>query len=271
MRGRPFLGALLFLVVGAAAIAVLVAVLAMEPGRSYSVVVYADRTLQAPLEEIVNEFLEGLEGRGVKAEVLYFYGSSGFVLAQLELRGGGDLYVSDGWEFALQGLEKGLLDSGYFQVVGCIRLALLVAEGNPKGVSSLEDALSRGDVTIAIGNPEHVTAGVLAWSLFQELGLEGEVERLVSEGRVVYADSASQAASYVIQGVVDTAISFNTYLSLRPQELDEVYDPVVASVKAPIVVALPVERGPLAVELFEHVVASKDVFAKYGADPDASC
>ncbi|WP_158318572.1 molybdate ABC transporter substrate-binding protein [Aeropyrum camini] len=233
---------------------------------SVQAVVFADRTLQKPLEEILSSFSQE---RGV--EVSYVYGSSGFVLAQLELRGSGDLYVSDGWEFAVKGLEEGLLDEDYFEVVGCIRLALIVAEGNPLGVSSLRDALLRDDVVVALGNPEHVTAGVLAWELLEELGLEETVLKKVGDGGVVLVDSASQAAYYVVMGLADAAVTFNVYTNLMGEGVDEVYDPAVASVKAPVVVALPVNRGPLAEDLFNFVLGHSYVFADYGVEVGGSC
>ncbi|WP_148678867.1 molybdate ABC transporter substrate-binding protein [Aeropyrum pernix] len=230
------------------------------------VLVFADRTLQAPLEEVLSSFSRE---RGVN--VSYVYGSSGFVLAQLELRGNGDLYVSDGWEFAVKGVEEGLLDKEYFTVVGCIRLALIVEKGNPKGVSSLRDALERDDVTVALGNPEHVTAGVLAWRLLEELGLEEAAVKGIGDGRVVLVDSASQAAYYVATGLADAAVTFNVYTVLMGDKVEEVYDGAVASVKAPVVVALPVNRGPLAEDLFRFVVEHSYVFADYGVEVGGSC
>lgn len=238
-----------------------------EGGNNIVVTVYADRTLQPALEEIIGSYTKLLERRGIEVDVKYVYGSSGFALSQLELAGSGDLYVADGLHYAMIGVEKGILDGGSVKRVGVIRLALIVAEGNPKGVKSLADALKRPDIRLAVGNPEHVTAGVLAWRLFDEIGVKGEVERLVEEGRIVVVESAFQAANLVILGVVDAAITFNVYNTLYPSELDEVYDPQVASVRDYVVVALPTFRGPLAEDLYRFVLENVSVFYKYGVEP----
>ena len=261
----------IFLVLVLAAVGLGVYIAASGGGRVVEVSVFADRTLQGPVEELVGGFTRVVEGEGVVVRPVYVYGSSGFVLAQLELRGGGDLYVSDGAEFAYKGLEEGVIDPEFFEVVGCVRLSLLVAEGNPLGLEGLEDVLSREGVRLAVGNPEHVTAGVLAWRVFEEAGLEGVVEELAGEGRIVFADSAAQAAFYVVQGVADAAITFKVFEVLNPGDLDEVYDPVVAGVSAPVIVALPVERGPLAERLFEYVVENREVFGRYGVEVDGDC
>ncbi len=230
-------------------------------------VVYADRTLQPALEELAEGFTGYMAGRGVSVNVTFVYGSSGFVLSQLRLHGGGDLYVSDDEYFARLGLEEGLLSRDYYTVVGTLRLALVVQEGNPKGVKSLRDALERDDVILALGNPEHVSAGVLADRLLEEAGLKGVVEELVREGRVVYVDSAAQVASRVMLGVVDAGVTFNVYPLLYPDRLDEVEDPLVAGVRAPVVVAVPASHGKYSLELYNYVVSHRDVFYKYGVEP----
>ena len=264
MRLRPHVLLLLFTLaalVGGAA-------LYFQGGNDNVVLtIYADRTLQPALEEIVGDYVDLLASQGVNVEVKYIYGSSGFALSQLELAGSGDLYVADGLHYAMIGVEKGVLDGDSVKKIGVIRLALIVAEGNPKGIKGLSDALTRPDVKLAVGNPEHVTAGVLAWRLFDDIGVKGKVEQLVGEGRVVVVESAFQAANLVVLGVVDAALTFNIYNTLYPSELDEVYDPQVASVRDYVVVALPSSRGPLAEDLYTFVLENAGVFYKYGVEP----
>ncbi len=226
--------------------------------------IYADRTLQKPLEEIVSSFTRE---ECTNCRVAWVWGSSGYALSRLFIDGGGDLYVADDSHFPVKGVEEGLLEPDSMAVVGYIRLTLIVREGNPKNITSLLDALQRPDVVIAVGNPEHVSAGVLARRVFEEAGLAGLMDELVREGRVKYASSAAEAASWVRMGLADAAATFNVYAALWPGELDEVSDPLLAGVKAPVVVALPSSHGPLAEELYMYVVSHAWVFWKYGVEP----
>ena len=228
--------------------------------------IYADRTLQPALEEIVKDFKEYMAEKGVMVEVTFVYGSSGYALSQLKLHGRGDLYVADDEYFALIGVKEGVLDGDTLAELGYIRLTLVVPEGNPKGLSSLVEALNRSDVRVAFGNPEHVSAGVLASRLISELGLSGVLEELARSGRVIYVNSAAEAASYVMMGLADAAVTFNVYVTLYPDKLDEVRDPVFSDYTAPVVIAVPVNHGPYAYELYEYVKSHAEVMRKYGVE-----
>lgn len=236
---------------------------APTPAQGTLIKVFADRTLQKPLEEILSMYVqERCQGCTVK----WTWGSSGYALSQLAIEGNGDLYVADDEHFPKKGVQDGLLVPDSLATVGYVRLTLIVKNGNPKNITSLMDALQRPGITVAMGNPEHVSAGVLAWRLFQEANLTGLVEQLVREGKVKYAPSASEAAAWVRAGLVDAAITFHIYAHLYPQDLAEVRDQLLDKVRAPVVVALPTNHSPLAPDLHAYVVAHKDVFWKYGVE-----
>ena len=249
------------------ALAVALALAQLWGGAGARILVFADRTLQPPLEELARMYVEDKSREGVDVNVTFIYGSSGYVLSQLEIQGRGDVYVADDKHFALVGVEKGLLYPKTLETIGYLRLVLVVGEGNPKGITSVEDALERSDVTIAIGNPEHVSAGVLAKRVLEKAGLWDKVEDLVGSGRIVMVKSASEAASYVMMGLVDAAITFNIYVTLNPDRLDAVEDPILASLRAPVVVALPRGASEAGVEFYNYILENKEVFYKYGVEP----
>lgn len=262
MRRLLPLGALIIVII----ITSVVLVLQSGDGEA-RILVFADRTLQPPLEELASMYSREKAGKGVSVNVTFIYGSSGYVLSQLEIQGHGDLYVSDDTHFAEVGVEKGLLDPDSMVEIGYLKLVLVVAEGNPRGIESLEDALSRGDVRIAIGNPEHVSAGVLAKRILEEAGLWVMVEDLVGTGRIVMVRSAAEAASYVMMGLVDAAVTFNIYEYLNPDRLDVVEDPILAEVEAPVVVALPRGAGEYGVDFYNYILDNVEVLYKYGIKP----
>lgn len=237
--------------------------LAGRSRQSTHLVLFVDRTLQEPIEELAASFEKLMESGGSDVEISIVYGSSGYVLSQLEMLGKGDLYVSDDTHFALVGVGKRLLDNSSLAVVGYVRLGLVVQSGNPKNITSVADALARSDVKIALGNPEHVSAGILAREVMERHGVWGEVEEGVREGRIVYAESAAKAASYVRMGIADAAVTF-TIFAYKYGDLEVLEDPVLGGVSAPVVVALPSNHGPLAEDLYNYVLSHREVFYKYG-------
>lgn len=231
--------------------------------QSTRLVLFVDRTLQEPIEELASSFEKQVESWGKSVEVSVVYGSSGYVLSQLEMLGRGDLYVSDDVHFALIGVEKGLLDNSSLAVVGYVKLGLVILSGNPKDVTSIADALSRSDVKIALGNPEHVSAGILARKVMEKWRLWSQVEEGVREGRVFYAESAAKAASYVRMGIADVAVTF-TIFAYRYDDLEVLEDPILGETVAPVIVALPTNRGALAEDFYSYVLNNREVFYKYG-------
>jgi len=229
-------------------------------------IVYSDRTLEPPLIELARMFKEYMASKGINVNITFIYGSSGYALSQLKLHGYGDLYVADDRHFAEVGLREGLLDNKYYNIIGYLHLTLIVGEGNPLNITSLKDALSRDGITIALGNPEHVSAGILAMRLLDKLGYSPLIDSLVREGRIIYVNSAAEAASSVRLGVADAALTFNIYPELDPNGLDVVYDPLVENVSAPVVVAIPVNHGSYSIEFYRFIVDNRGVFERYGVD-----
>lgn len=227
------------------------------------VLLFVDKTLQRPVEELVDEFNAEY---GLDIDVVYIYGSSGRVLSQLELYGRGDIYIADGGFFLDDGVSRGLIVNGSAVEVGYLPLSLLVAKGNPKGINGVLDALVRDDVVLAMGNPEHVVSGVIVKEILEEAGLWRYILDGLERGRVVYADSASKAASYVKLGVADCALTFGIFGYISPQDLDMVSDPLLDGKGGDVVVALASGYSGVGEELYRYILSHLDVFYGFGVE-----
>lgn len=230
-----------------------------------TLLLFVDRTLQLPIEELIELFRE--EYGYSTMQITTIYGSSGHVLSQLELYGRGDLYVSDGGHFLEEGVRRGLINRSSIKAIGYLKVSLLVGEGNPKNIKNVYDALIRDDIKLAIGNPEHVIAGIIAKDILLRNGLWSLVEDGISGGRVVFAKSAYIAASYVKLGVVDCAITFKVFEYFDEKELDEVYDPILEEEYGEVVIALPINASKIGRQLYHFIIKNLDVFYKYGIMP----
>jgi|Deesub1362B_J571_1020462.scaffolds.fasta_scaffold00005_58 molybdate transport system substrate-binding protein len=229
------------------------------------VLLYVDRTLQLPVENLFTMFKE--EYGYTDLEVIYVYGSSGYVLSQLELYGYGDIYISDGGHFLEEGINKGLIIEDSIYYIGYLTISLIVEEGNPKNIRGVYDALIRKDIVLAIGNPEHVVAGIIAREILSEAGLWGLVESGVKEGHIVYAKSAYVAASYVKLGVADATITFSVFEYMDPNNLDIVYDSLLEKYAGEVVIALTKSYSEVGEEFYSYILAHLDEFYKYGVKP----
>lgn len=90
------------------------------------------------------------------------------------------------------------------------KVALAVPEGNPAGISSLDDLMARlqaGTVRLAIGNSD-VPVGQYTRKIFAYYGLDEEA--LANSGCLSYGTSGKQVTTQVTEAVVDCGIIYAT-------------------------------------------------------------
>src|SRR5262245_53168710 len=115
------------------------------------VVVYCAVALQPPSEAMARKF-ESATGIRVQVE----YGASQVLLARLELRRDGDLYIPADDDYLRTTAEKNLLESRV--PLTRLRPVVAVAVGNPRGVKTLDD-LVRPDVRLTLPDPKTAAIG----------------------------------------------------------------------------------------------------------------
>ncbi len=136
----------------------------------------------------------------VRVEVIY--GSSGHLLAQLEITGKGDVYSPATPIFMKKAIEKGLVDPRTVSEVACLRLAILVPSNSP--IKSLEDLL-KGNYKIALCDLESCAVGKFAKKVLEMNGLWEALKGKV----VTYTENFAKLVSLVELGQVDAAIGWS--------------------------------------------------------------
>lgn len=229
---RLILGALLLLAV----LAGLVLVVGRGQGSGVVLELYVDRTLMPVLERALPLILEELRARGYgNVEFVYVQGSSGKVLSELKISGRGDIYATDGWQFMDVAVEEGLVLGDTVTVIGYLALAIYTAKGNPHDITGIEDLASRRGLSIALGSPDHVIAGIISKSILESLGLW---DKLLEGNRVVYAQSAAEAAYLVATGAVDASISFEIFYYAGLSRETDIIPIGLEQARAPIIIAI---------------------------------
>ena len=163
----------------------------------------------------------------------------------------------DGLDFVLQGSRINLLEN---------KVALVVPEGNPKGVESfdrLAELLKAGDVFLAMGNSDvpvgQYTQKILAYYELNE-------EELAKAGQITYGSNVKEVTTQVKDsGVVDCGVVYGTdAFSAGLEVVDTASAEMCGQVIYPAAV-LKVSRNPEAARAFLDYLCGDEAMAVFEA------
>lgn len=211
--------------------ALLIFLLAWKPapatGKRHSstplppLLVYCAAALKPAVEKAAHEF-EAETGRRVQIQ----FGGSGTLLSNLRIAKQGDLFIAAD-DFYLQAARSNQLVA---ETIPLARMSpvLAVAKGNPKQIRNLED-LERGDVRLALPNPETAAIGRLAR---ERLMAQGRWQSLSSRA-VALKPTVNDLANDLKLGSADAAIVWDATVRQYP-ELEAVPGEFLGSVESEI-------------------------------------
>jgi len=100
-------------------------------------------------------------------------------------------------------------------------LVLIVQNGNPLGITSVDDLTSDSVTKIAVGNPETAPVGKYAKSSLENMGLWDTLEP-----KVVYGENVRQVLTYMETGDVDAGFVYMTDAKIAKENTIEVLETV---------------------------------------------
>lgn len=121
---------------------------------SNQITLYSAALMRKPLDEMTSAFEQEY---GVQIKKIF--GASGAMIAQMELSGQGDVFISADEEFMRQAISKDLVDVS--RPLAQARMVIAVGKGNPKKVKGLDDLL-RNDVRVGMGEVRSTAVGRMA-------------------------------------------------------------------------------------------------------------
>ena len=253
--------------------AVLIAVLLCTAGCSNTVsgngtsaadnttlLVYSGAGLKTAMTEIGEVFTEKY-GIGID----YNFAGSGTLITQMELSRKGDLFIPGGTPDYRIAQGKGLVgEPGY---VAYHVPVIVVAPGNPKNITSVED-FARPGLKIALGDANTTAIGRAGDKLFQQHGILDAVEANV----VLRAPTVTEVAVAMNMGTADAALITLDMVNPETMEVIELPPGNGVVLIVPIGVTTFTEHQDAA-RLFVEFVTSdegKAIFVKHGfpAYPD---
>ena len=178
--------------------------------------VFAAASMEETLTEIGDMYMAENEG----VTVVFNFDSSGTLKTQIQEGAVCDVFISagqtqmdqlditadasvntEGLDFVLEGSRFDLLEN---------KVALVVPEGNPAGIESLEDmrdGLESGTIMLAMGNSD-VPVGQYTQKIFDYYGLDEAA--LAESGCITYGTNVKEVATQVAEATVDCGVIYAT-------------------------------------------------------------
>ena len=174
----------------------------------------------ASMTETLTELKAVYEAEHPEVTITFNFDSSGTLKTQIQEGADCDLFISaapkqmnaldkscdaeknpDGLDFVLQGSRINLLEN---------KVALVVPEGNPKGIESFDQLaglLKEGEILFAMGNSD-VPVGQYTQKILAFYGLSEE--ELANAGLLSYGSNVKEVTTQVKEGSVDCGVVYAT-------------------------------------------------------------
>ena len=244
---------------------------APAPAEEVEIIVFAAASMTETLTEI--KAMYEAENPGVT--ITYNFDSSGTLKTQIQEGADCDVFISaapkqmnaldaskdadanpDGLDFVLQGSRVNLLEN---------KVALVVPEGNPKGVASfdqLSELLKGGDLLMAMGNSD-VPVGQYTQKILAYYGLSEE--DLANAGVISYGSNVKEVTTQVSEASVDCGVVYGTdAFSAGLEVVDTATAEMCGQVIYPAAV-LNISAHPEAAQAFLDYLSTEEAMAVFEA------
>ena len=159
----------------------------------------------ASLTDVCTE-LEGMyEEQHPGVSLVFSYGSSGALQAQIEEGAPADMFISASAKQMDALSEKGLMDNDSIKNLLENKIVLIVPSDSTKDITSFEDAVTEKVSMIGLGEPESVPAGQYAEEIFTYLGCLDSVKEKAN-----YGTDVRTVLSWTETGEVDCGVVYAT-------------------------------------------------------------
>jgi len=227
------------------------------------VMVFAGSASQPPLEEAARAF----EGRTGIPVVLHT-GGSGAMLNQIRLTGRGDLYIPGSPDYLEKARALDLVTEEPI-IVAYLVPALLVAKGNPLGITGLGD-LDRPGLRVGMADPDGVCVGLYAVEILEANAMTDRVKPNV-RGMV---ESCAKAAAMIPLNLVDVVLGWREFAAWDPAAMEAILlgpdeIPRLAYVPAAMLRQVENRQGAEAFLAFLHSTEGREIFRRWGYLTDA--
>ena len=179
---------------------------APEAPADVELIVFAAASLTNTLEEIAGLY----KAVAPHVTLVYNFDSSGTLKTQIEEGADCDVFLSAAQRQMNELAELDFLQQGSRTDILENKVALVVAPGNPKGITSFDNlvaALLGGDILLAMGNSD-VPVGQYTQRIFEFFNLDEDA--LARSGVLTYGSNVREVTTQVTEASVDVGIVYAT-------------------------------------------------------------
>lgn len=221
--------------------------------------VYVGACMTGALSELASDF----EAQNPGVDVAIIAKSNVNLIEILHEFKEGDVFIPDDGVVADEAFEAGYLKS--YEDVATSRLSIVVQEGNPFGITTLED-LTNDEIRVVIGRDDNA----MGIALNEILGDSTVLSEIKDNYVCVEESKCGALPAAILNGDVDAAITCSPS-ALRTEGLEVIDVPELEGVKFRVTVGvLEFSKNKDLAQKFADRVASqegKDILLEYGYDP----
>ncbi|MEA3339151.1 MAG: substrate-binding domain-containing protein, partial [Chloroflexota bacterium] len=166
-------------------------------GEEKELFIYCGAAMAQPMEEIA-AIIEGQEN----CKITIKSGGSGNLLAMIQTDQVGDLYLPGDDSYIVTCLEQDMVIET--ALVGYNRLAILVQEGNPLGITADPASLTNENYVLVLGDPDKTSAGREAQKMLANMGI---LDQAMSHVHSLAANATEMTAA-LKNGEADLIVSW---------------------------------------------------------------
>lgn len=159
----------------------------------------------ASLTDVCAELKTEYENENPNVKLLFSFGGSGALQAQIEAGAPCDLFISAAKKQMKALDEKKLVDKESIKNLLKNEVVLIVPENKENGITSFENVISPSVKMIAIGETESVPVGQYTKTVYENLGLWNSVS-----AKANYASDVRTVLSWVEEALCDCGIVYAT-------------------------------------------------------------
>ncbi len=216
---------------------------------------YCGAGLRPVAEEIVREFT-AKTGIRVRTD----FNASNLLLGKIQVSGEGDLFMPGDEYYTRKAREQGLARTS--RPVAAFVPVIMVGEGNPRGIESVEDLAGEG-LNLGLADERTAAIGRLARMIFEKNSVPpGKIE----ENLVYDSVTVHDLATSVELGHIDAAVVWEP-VALRYENADIVHIPEEKNIISPIPLAVLScsENVPAAEKFMDFVLSERgrEIFRKH--------